>query len=231
MSNITKKASTKGVRYTDSQKKEVVDFAVNYNTTNGRGGQSKAAEKFGLSQLTVASWLKAAGTPTTPTTPTKATKATAKASSTAKIAEAPKVAKKAKAAKAPKTSDKSKTKLGSRYTDEQKKEVTNFVAAYQAANGRGGPSKAAKKFGISPLTIGAWLKAAGVKSSPSKVAGKGAKKAAPIVPNTAKAVVPTAFGDINAKLSELLSLSKEIAGAEAQLAKLQARFSSLKASL
>ena len=63
MSTTTKKASTKGVRYTDTQKKEVVDFAVNYNNTNGRGGQSKAAEKFGISQITIASWLKAAGTP------------------------------------------------------------------------------------------------------------------------------------------------------------------------
>ena len=156
MSNTTKRASTKGVRYTDSQKKEVVDFAVNYNAANGRGGQSKASEKFGISQLTVASWLKAAGTPT---------KATAKASSTAKVAEAPKVAKK--------------------------------------------------------------VKVAGVKNSPTK----GTKKAAPSVPKTAKAVAPTVSGDISAKLSELLSLSKEIAGAEAQLAKLQARFSSLKASL
>ncbi|HEX7260392.1 MAG TPA: hypothetical protein VF258_01125 [Luteolibacter sp.] len=144
MSNTTKKASTKGVRYTDSQKKEVVDFAVNYNAANGRGGQSKAAEKFGISQLTVASWLKAAGTPT---------KATAKASSTAKVA--------------------------------------------------------------------------GVKSS----AGKGTKKAAPSVTKTVKASAPAVPGDISAKLNELLSLSKEIAGAEAQLAKLQARFSSLKASL
>src|SRR6478736_8317244 len=112
MSNTTKKASTKGVRYTDTQKKEVVDFAVNYNTTHGRGGQSKAAEKFGISQITIASWLKAAGTPSKAAA--KAPKAP-KAAKVAKAPKAPKAAKKAKEAKAPKASGKAKSKLGSRY--------------------------------------------------------------------------------------------------------------------
>src|SRR6478735_6939675 len=103
MSTTTKKASTKGVRYTDTQKKEVVDFAVNYNTTHGRGGQSKAAEKFGISQITIASWLKAAGTPSkAATTPSKAAAKAPKAPKAAKVAKAPKAAKKAKAAKATK---------------------------------------------------------------------------------------------------------------------------------
>ncbi|HEX7262034.1 MAG TPA: hypothetical protein VF258_09480, partial [Luteolibacter sp.] len=205
MSTTTKKASTKGVRYTDTQKKEVVDFAVNYNTTHGRGGQSKAAEKFGISQITIASWLKAAGTPS------KAAAKAPKAPKAAKVAKAPKAAKKAKAAKAPKTAGKAKSKLGSRYTDEQKKEVTEFVTAYQAANGRGGPSTAAKKFGISPLTVGAWLKAAGVKSSSNKGVKQSVKKAAPSVAKQVKASAPAVSGGLGAKLSELLSLSKEIA--------------------
>lgn len=139
-----------------------------------------------------------------------------------------------KTEKAPKASGKANTKLGSRYTDEQKKEVTDFVVAYQAANGRGGPSSAAKKFGISPLTVTAWLKAAGVKTPSNKVSRKGTKKAAPSAPKATKAttaVAPAVSGGIEAKLSELLALSKEIAGAEAQLAKLQAKFDSLKGSL
>ena len=83
MSTTNKSASSKGVRYTDAQKKEVVDFATSYNAADGRGGQSKAAEKFKISQLTIASWLKGSGAK--------------------KAAKAPKAAKASKAAKAPKT--------------------------------------------------------------------------------------------------------------------------------
>lgn len=54
------------------------------------------------------------------------------------------------------------------YTDAQKKEVVEFVTTYNALNGRGGQSQAAKKFAVSPLTIAAWLKGA----------PKGAKNAA-----------------------------------------------------
>ena len=61
MSTTAKKSAVKGVRYTPAQKKEVVDFATSYNVANGRGGQSKAAEKFNISQLTISSWLKSAG--------------------------------------------------------------------------------------------------------------------------------------------------------------------------
>jgi transposase len=218
MSTTTKKTSTKGVRYTDAQKKEVVDFAVSYNAANGRGGQSKAAEKFNISQLTIAGWLKASGTPSS------------KAAKAPKAEKAPKAPKAPKAEKAPKEKKASaKTKLGSRYTDEQKKEVTDFVVAYNEANGRGGPSTASKKFGISPLTVVAWLKAVGVNGS-NKSSKKGAKAAAPV--KAAKAAkVSAASGSIGDKLNSLLALSKQIASAEADLAQLQAKFSSLKASL
>lgn len=134
MSTTPKNAATKGIRYTDAQKKEVMDFVVSYNAENGRGGQSKAAEKFKISQLTVATWLKGG--------------ASSKAQKAAKSAKAPKTAKTPKVTKAPANS-----KLGSRYSDVQKKEVTDFVVEYNAANGRGGPSKASKKFSISPLTV------------------------------------------------------------------------------
>jgi transposase-like protein len=224
MSNTTNKASTKGVRYTDAQKKEVVDFTVNYNSANGRGGQSKASEKFNVSQLTISGWLKAAGAPSS-----KSAKAP-KAPKASKAAKAPKVA------KAPKAKD--GAKLGSRYTPEQKQEVIDFVVAYNKANGRGGPSNASKKFGISPLTVVAWLKAAGestVKNAPRKGA-KVAKVAK--VAKTAKATKGAAVaksnsgsGDFNSKLNSLLALSTEIAATETKLAQLQAKFSSLKASL
>ena len=50
-----------------------------------------------------------------------------------------------------------------RYSAEQKQEVVNFVSSYNAANGRGGQSQAAKKYNLSVLTVSAWLKAAGTK--------------------------------------------------------------------
>ena len=224
MSTTTKKASTKGIRYTDAQKKEVVDFATTYNASNGRGGQSKAAEKFGISQLTVATWLKSSGAP-------KAVKAT-KAPKAAKAAKAPKAA---KAAKAPKAVKAGQSKLGSRYSDEQKKELTDFVASYNEANGRGGSSQAAKKFGVSPLTVVAWLKVAGVSGSSNKVAKKSSKvsvgKKAAKATKVAKKVNGTSSNDVSAKLTSLLSLSSQIDKAEAELADLKAKFSSLRASL
>lgn len=207
MSTTTKKTSTKGVRYTDEQKKEVIDFAVNYNAANGRGGQSKAAEKFGISQLTVASWLKAVGAPS-------------KAAKAAKAAKAPKEAK-VKASKSAKGGRGKK----SRYTDEQKKEVTDFVVAYNAANGRGGASTASKKFGISPLTVVAWLGSAGVSSK-----GPG-KKGAPVKAAKAPKAAASVSSGLNAKLTSLLALSNQIDKAEAELAQLKSKFASLKAAL
>ena len=220
MSNTTKKESTKGIRYTDSQKKEVVDFAVSYNAANGRGGQSKAAEKFNISQLTIAGWLKASGAPSS-----KA----GKAPKVAKAAKAPKAAKAAKAAKGAGGS-----KLGSRYTAEQKKEVTDFVVSYNEANGRGGPSKAAAKFSVSPLTVVAWLKAAGVTTT-NKGSKKTGKYVAPSktskVAKVARTATTAVSGGINAKLSNLLALSNQIEDTEAELMQLRAKFSALKASL
>jgi len=201
----------KGVRYTDAQKKEVVDFAQSYNASNGRGGQSKAAEKFNISPLTVAAWLKGSGSSSSP-----------------KAAKAPNGSKPAKAAKAPKaTKAAAKSRLGSRYSDEQKKNVTDFVVAYNTANGRGGASTASKKFGVSPLTVMAWLKAAGVNGVNKKTGSK--SKAVAKSAKVSKAA--SGSGDLSAKLNSLLSLSKQIAAAESELANLQSKFDSLKASL
>jgi len=212
MSTTAKKPTVRGVRYTDAQKKEVVDFALSYNAANGRGGQSKAAEKFNISQITVASWLKADGAP-----------ASGKKIGS-KNAKAPKVA---KASKAPKSAKAGKSRAGSRYTPEQKQEVVDFVSGYNAANGRGGQSKAAEKFSVSPLTVMAWLKGAGI----GKLSKKDLKAAkAPRALRGSKTVASNGVA-MNAKLSSLLSLSNEIAKVEANLASLRSKFSSLKASL
>lgn len=215
MSNPTQTASTKGIRYTDDQKKEVVDFAVNYNAQNGRGGQSKAAEKFNISQLTVASWLKAAGA------------SSGKKGKAAKAPKAPKAEKKVKAAKGKKAGASARS---SRYTDEQKQEVVDFVVAYNEANGRGGASTASKKFGVAPLSINAWLNAAGASSPRNKKGG--AKKAGRYVaPGKAAKATSKVGSDLNSKLAALLDLSKQIERAESELDDLKAEFASLKSSL
>lgn len=241
MSTTTKKATAQGVRYSDAQKKEVVDFAVSHNATNGRGGQSEAAKKFKISPITVAAWLKGAGA-----VAPKASKAP-KAAKVAKAPKAPKAAKKTKAPKAPKAEktqapkaakSAGKSNVGTRYTDAEKKEVVDFVLAYNAANGRGGQSKAAKKFKISPLTVMAWLKVAGVKKSPKKAVTKGVRYVSPgklrKFSKTAKSnrrSISSVSNDLDAKLNSLLALSKEIAKAEVELAQLNAKFKTLKASI
>ena len=61
MSTKKKKAPPTGIRYSDAQKKEVVDFVIEYNSANGRGGQSAAAKKFKITPLTISAWIKASG--------------------------------------------------------------------------------------------------------------------------------------------------------------------------
>jgi transposase-like protein len=200
--STTKKKAVQGIRYTDAQKKEVVDFVTSYNKANGRGGQSKAGDKFKMSQITVASWLKAAGA-------MKAPKAT-------------KVVKAVKATKAPSAKKAAnKTKAGTRYTPEQKAEVVAFVASHNAANGRGGQSTAAAKFNISPLTVMAWLKASGAPKAAKATKGAASSKAI----NT-----PAVSTGINVKLASLLSVIAQIAKAEVELAHLKAKAASIQAS-
>jgi transposase-like protein len=163
MSTKNKKAAPTGIRYTDAQKKEVVAFVAQYNSANGRGGQSAAAAKFKVTPLTISAWIKALGAP---------------AAKVKKAVKAAKVVKPAKPAKAVKAG---KTKKGVRYSAEQKQEVVDFVSSYNAANGRGGQSQAAKKFNLSVLTVSAWLKAAGTKKAPKAAkAVKPAKAAKPV---------------------------------------------------
>jgi len=61
MSTSKKKDTVRGKRYSPEEKNKVVSFVADYNASNGRGGQSSAAAKFGISQLTIATWLKNAG--------------------------------------------------------------------------------------------------------------------------------------------------------------------------
>lgn len=49
------------MRYDKKQKQDVVDFVVKHNAEKGRGGQAAANEKFGVSPISIANWLTAAG--------------------------------------------------------------------------------------------------------------------------------------------------------------------------
>jgi transposase-like protein len=146
MSTRSNKKAPTGVRYTDEQKKNIVDFVVSHNLANGRGGQSAASKKFKVGPITIAAWIKASGV---------APKGNAK-----------KVVEVVKAAKAPAFA---KAKKGIRYTAELKQEVVDFVVAYNSANGRGGQSQAAKKFNLSVITVSTWLKKGGAKAKVAKV--------------------------------------------------------------
>jgi transposase-like protein len=62
MSEPSKKRKARGQRYNAEEKSKVVAFVNEYNSTNGRGGQSAASVKYGVSPLTIMSWLKGKGT-------------------------------------------------------------------------------------------------------------------------------------------------------------------------
>ncbi len=217
MSTTAKKKSVKGVRYTDAQKKEVVNFVTTFNAANGRGGQSKAAAKFGVSALTVMAWLKGAGV--------------SKPGKKIKPAKAPKAPKLAKAPKVSTAKAKAKGGIGTRYTPAEKQEVVDFVTSYNSANGRGGQSHAAAKFGVSPLTVMAWLKKSGAPKP-------GKKTKAPKAPKAPKAAKPAKAEKLEkvakgagyaSKLNSLVALNGQIEKAEAEIAKGQGELAALKA--
>ena len=61
----SRKAAKKGRRYSAEEKQSIVDFVSRHNAERGRGGASAASRKFGVSQLTVASWLRGGSQPGT----------------------------------------------------------------------------------------------------------------------------------------------------------------------
>ncbi len=129
----------------------------------------------------------------------------------------------------PKTSTKpAKAKSGSRgkrYTSEQKAKVLNYVNEVNSKKGRGGAAAASRKFDISQITIGQWIKKDGkptvTKKSAAKSVVKGATRGRP------KAV----GNSIAATLRRLADIHEEISQTETQLAALQKEYASLKKGL
>ncbi|MCU0779683.1 MAG: hypothetical protein MUF04_01120 [Akkermansiaceae bacterium] len=162
MSTKKKTSSKQGLRYSEAKKREVVNFVHQYNKKNGRGGQAAAFKKYGIAVLSISNWLKdAAASAPAPAPAPAPNPAPAKVAKVAKVAKpaAPKKAAKAAAPAAPAKFVKRKSKVpqGTRYTPEEKQVVIDFVKDYNAKNGRGGMTAAARKFNITPLTVSAWL--------------------------------------------------------------------------
>ncbi|MEI7956011.1 MAG: hypothetical protein WCJ66_12655 [Verrucomicrobiota bacterium] len=216
MSATPKKTTTKGIRYTDAQKQEVITFANKWNADKGRGGQAEAARRFGISVLTVAGWIKAGSEP-------KAAKAAAPAPAKApKVVKIVKVTKASKAAKATATpAVKQDAPQGKRYTDAQKQEVVSYVLEVNTAKGRGGLSAAVAKYKVSPLTISGWIKKAGMVTKAPKAAKapKTPKAVKPAAPAKVAKVKAPATGGLSAKAA--VAIGNQVAKLEKQLAKLK----------
>lgn len=71
---------------------------------------------------------------------------------------------KARPRKAKKKSEINASK-GKRYSAEERAKILSVVHEVNASRGRGGVTAAAKKFGVSPLTISHWLRNAGIRPS------------------------------------------------------------------
>jgi hypothetical protein len=132
-------------------------------------------------------------------------------------------AKKAASAKPAVTAIRTKGR-GVRYDDAKKQEVVDFVSDYNQKNGRGGQSAAARKFGVTILTVSSWLKGSGKKVAKAPKADKPAK--APKAPKEAKV-----SGALTSKVKALLDLGDRIRKSEVELQKLQGQYSSLSASI
>jgi len=98
---------------------------------------------------------------------------------------------------------------GKRYSNNEKAEILTFVDKHNAEKGRGGAAAASRKYKVSQLTIGNWLKEAG-SPSPSR---------------------KTKTGDISKTLKRLGDIHKKMAKVEGELSSLRKEYAALKAQL
>lgn len=98
---------------------------------------------------------------------------------------------------------------GKRYSTKEKAEILTFVDQYNAENGRGGAAAASRKFSVSQLTIGNWLKDAGSPSPRRK----------------------RSDADISNVLTRLGEIHKTMASQEEDLDKLRKEYAGLKSQL
>ena len=103
---------------------------------------------------------------------------------------------------------------GNRYTPQQKAEILAYVDAVNASKGRGGAAAASRKFKISQITIGQWIKKSGKQS-----VSKGNKQPA------------ISSADFAKKLNRLATVHEAMAKKESELEVLKSEYAALKKSL
>ena len=67
MASRKKTKNSKGRRYTAEEKAAIIDHVEKINASKGRGGQTAASKKFGISMLTISTWMKKASPTAAPT--------------------------------------------------------------------------------------------------------------------------------------------------------------------
>ncbi len=129
--------------------------------------------------------------------------------------------------KKPATSRKAKSKgRGKRYTPAQKAKILAYVNEVNSKKGRGGAAAASRKFGISQITIGQWIKKSGMPAITKKktTAKRGPKPGAKRGANSGGA-------GFAAKLRRLADVHDLIAKKKSELASLEKEYAKLKNSL
>ncbi len=58
MANRKNAKNSRGRRYSAEEKATIIGHVEKVNASKGRGGQTAASKKFGISMLTISSWLK-----------------------------------------------------------------------------------------------------------------------------------------------------------------------------
>lgn len=117
--------------------------------------------------------------------------------------------------------------MAKKYDQKTKDEVVAFIQKYNAENGRGGQSAAAKKWKLNPITVRNWLEAAGVPTAgksrkKKKVSKKAGRKTTTRKTATRKASVKVS--SVSATLERMVAIQKEIDS-------LQSEYDALKAKL
>lgn len=106
--------------------------------------------------------------------------------------------------------NKSRKPKGKRYSEKERAAVLAYVDKTNALNGRGGISAAAKKFGVTPLTVSNWIKKVGASPTSSR---------------------RRSTGDFSESLRRLADLHEAIAAKETELTKLRREYTVLKKKL
>ena len=137
-----------------------------------------------------------------------------------KATAAPAVSKKVSKTKAPKKAG----SRGKRYTSAERANVLSYVDEVNTKKGRGGAAAASRKFKISQITIGQWVRKAGKSAAAQQTSKTSSESASVGRPRAGRK-------GFAAKLRRLADVHEQISKVEAQLAGLQKEYASLKKGL